>query len=309
MSDTVTHLWDDTVLPFQLDASDIRGRVARLDGVLEQVLAQHDYPDRIEALVAEMALLTALIGQAIKVRWKLSLQVRGDGPVHLLVVQVTADGRARGLARWKADSLPAASTDGVELGALFGTEARLVITIEATLKAEPYQGIVMLEGTRLADALARYFRDSEQLQTELVIAVDERVAAGVLLQKLPARERLQDGEGRDADGWRRASMLAATLEPVELRERAVSELLHALYHEERVRLFEESPVRFECSCSRARTDAMLQGLGQAEVEDIVVEQGAVDITCEFCDADYHYDAVDVAALFAGAIEADEDVQH
>jgi len=294
---------------FLIESCDVRGQVCQLDDTWREALARVDYPPVVRDVLGEAFVAALLLAGTVKFEGRMTLQVRGDGPVHLLVVQVTADGRARGLARWKADSLPAASTDGVELGALFGTEARLVITIEATLKAEPYQGIVMLEGTRLADALARYFRDSEQLQTELVIAVDERVAAGVLLQKLPARERLQDGEGRDADGWRRASMLAATLEPVELRERAVSELLHALYHEERVRLFEESPVRFECSCSRARTDAMLQGLGQAEVEDIVVEQGAVDITCEFCDADYHYDAVDVAALFAGAIEADEDVQH
>ena len=300
---------------FLIESCDVRGQVCQLDDTWREALGRVDYPVPVRDALGEAFVAALLLGGTIKFEGRMTLQVSGDGPVHLLVVQVTADGRARGLARWRegsfadaADAADAGAASGEgRLEAMFGSGARLVITIEARRGAEPYQGIVALEGERLGDALASYFRDSEQLQTELFLAVDADVAAGLLLQRLPAHERAAE---EDADeGWRRATTLAATLSPAELRERGVGEIVHALYHEERVRLFDESPVRFECSCSRERTDGMLQGLGQAEVEDIVAERGAVDITCEFCDARYHYDAVDVAALFHGVAEADDDVRH
>ena len=288
---------------FLIESCDVRGQVCRLDDTWRDALARVDYPPPVRDVLGEALVAALLLAGTIKFEGRLTLQVRGDGPVHLLVVQVTADGDVRGLARWREGESP----DGRDLAALFGTDARMAITIEARARAEPHQGIVALEGARLGDALASYFRDSEQLQTELLLAVDEHVAAGVLLQKLPAVERADDGD--DADGWRRASTLAATLSDDELRERPVEDLLHSLFHEERVRLFEGEPVCFSCSCSRERTDGMLQGLGRAEVDDIVAERGSVEITCEFCDAQYRYDPIDVEALFRGAIETDEDVRH
>ena len=309
---------------FLIESCDVRGQVCHLDETWREALARTDYPPAVREVLGEAFVAALLLAGTIKFEGRMTLQVRGDGPVHLLVVQVTGHGQVRGLARWKGDgtadetahadasasvderpTLPRAGQEPGSLAALFGTEARMIITIEAREHAEPHRGIVPLEGERLGDALASYFRDSEQLQTELILSVGERTAAGMLLQKLPANERVTD----DADGWRRAATLASTLSGEELRERDVGSLLHALFHEERVRLFEGSGVRFACGCSRERTDGMLAGLGEAEVRDILEERGEVEITCEFCDAVYRYDAVDVAALFADALDGDSDVRH
>ena len=294
----------DTRQRFLVESCDVRGQVCRLDETWRDALSRVDYPVAVRDVLGEAFVAALLLAGTIKFEGRMTLQVRGDGPVHLLVVQVTADGGVRGLARWK-DGAPGA---GASLAELFGADARMSITIEARLRAEPHQGIVALEGERLSDALASYFRDSEQLPTELLLSVDDGVAAGMLLQRLPAAERDPDADG-DADGWRRASALAATLSDEELRERPVGELLHLLFHEERVRLFDGEAVRFACSCSRERTDGMLQGLGRAEVEQILAERGSVEITCEFCDAEYRYDPIDVEALFRGAVDADGDVRH
>ena len=294
----------DTRRRFLIESCDVRGQLCRLDDTWRDALARVDYPAPVRDVLGEAFVAALLLAGTIKFEGRMTLQVRGEGPVHLLVVQVTADGSARGLARWR-EGEPLG--DG-GLAALFGENARMIITIEARARAEPHQGIVALEGARLGDALASYFRDSEQLRTELVLAVDGDVAAGLLLQKLPDGERAGDAEEAD-DGWRRASALAATLSPEELRDRPTEELLHRLFHEERVRVFEREGVRFRCSCSRERTDGMLQGLGRAEVDDIVAERGSVEITCEFCDAEYRYDPIDVEALFLGAIEPDEGVRH
>ena len=292
---------------FLIESCDVRGQICQLDDTWRDALARTDYPPSVREVLGEAFVAALLLAGTIKFEGRMTLQIRGDGPVHLLVVQVTADGRARGLARWKElpdapDETSRAAGEGGALAALFGEAARMIISIEAKAHAEPYQGIVMLEGESLGEALASYFRDSEQLQTELFLSVGSDSAAGLLLQKLPPDERVAE----DADGWARASALAGTLGGAELRERGVDALLHALFHEERVRLFDESPVRFECSCSRERTDALLQGLGEAEVQSIVEERGAVEITCEFCDAEYRYDAVDAAALFHGTTDTDTD---
>jgi len=240
-------------------------------------------------MLGEAFVAATLLAGTIKFDGKMTLQVRGDGPIHLLVVQVTNEGSVRGLARWGTEP------DSDNLQTAFGPDARMIITIEANRTAEPYQGIVPLEGADLATALQTYFRTSEQLPTELYLAVSEQSAAGVLIQKLPVEERTY----HDADGWTRAKVLCETLTDDELCEEGAETLLHRIFHQERVRLFDPQPVRFHCSCSRERTDGMLVGLGKNEVDSIVEEQGGVEITCEFCDAVYAYDPVDVAALFKG----------
>ena len=276
---------------FLIESCDVRGQVCHLDDTWREATARVDYPPLVRERLGETFVAALLLAGTIKFEGRMTLQIRGEGAIHLLVVQVNREGSVRGLARW--GDLPDASA--TSLAALFGENARMIITIEVRDRAEPYQGIVPLEGRNLGDALANYFRDSEQLPTELYLSVDAHSAGGMLLQRLPAAEREPSEE--EADGWQRATALAATVSGEELRERDVGSLLHALFHEERVRLFEESAVRFACSCSRERTDGMLQGLGESEVRDIIDERGAVEITCEFCDAEYRYDAVDAAALF------------
>ena len=285
----------DVQQKFILDSCDARGQLVQLDDTWQEAIARTDYPPPVKQILGEAFVAAALLASTIKFDGKLTFQVRGQGPIHLLVVQVTNEGKLRGLARWS--EVP--ESDKLQLA--FGEDARMTITIEANRHAEPYQGIVPLEGDKLATALQTYFRTSEQLPTELYLAVSERSAAGVLIQKLPIEERTY----HDADGWQRARVLCETLTVDELCTQSAETLLHRLFHEEQVRLFDALPVEFHCSCSRERTDGMLLGLGRKEVDSIVEEQEKVEITCEFCDAQYIYDAIDVAALFAGAIVTED----
>jgi molecular chaperone Hsp33 len=267
----------------------------QLDQTWIDAVARTDYPAPVRQILGEAFAAAALLASTIKFDGKLTMQVRGNGPIHLLVVQITHDGSVRGLARW--GDVP----ESTQLMEAFGEDARMTITIEARKYAEPYQGIVPLEGECLADALQNYFRTSEQLPTRLYLAVSETSAAGILVQKLPAEE----AKSHDADGWQRATVLCKTLSHEELCTDDSQTLLHRIFHEETVRLFEPYAVRFNCSCSRERTNGMLLGLGRQEVDDIVEEQGRVEITCEFCDAAYNYDAVDVGALFARAANSEQ----
>lgn len=274
---------------FMVDSCDVRGQMVQLDKTWHEATARTDYPEPVKQILGEAFVAATLLASTIKFDGKMTLQVRGEGPVYLLVVQVTNDGKLRGLARWHEEP------DNASLMTAFGAEGRMIITIEASQTAEPYQGIVPLEGDCLASALQTYFRTSEQLPTQLYLSVTDKTAAGLLIQKLPVEDRTY----HDSDGWQRARVLCETVTSEELCEESAQTVLHRLFHEERVRLFEPFPVKFHCSCSRTRTDGMLVGLGRAEVNDILAEQGAVEINCEFCDSQYAYDAVDVAALFKG----------
>lgn len=286
----------DSRFRFLIETCDVRGQLVHLDRCWAEATARTDYPTNIKTVLGEAFVATALLAGTIKYDGKLTLQVRGSGDVHLLVVQITSDGNMRGLARWEqepADTVPAT---------VFGEDARMTITIETNQYTEPYQGIVPLEGESLADAIRHYFAVSEQLKTHVYFAVSDTAASGFLLQALPSSEQAND----DDDGWPRAIALADTLTDEELLQEDVQTLLHRLYHEEQVRLYAPAQLQFLCNCSRERTDGLLVGLGEAEVQDIVKEQGEVSIDCEFCDENYRYDAVDVTALFKGYVGGADD---
>ena len=290
----------DSQQRFLIESCDVRGQLVHLDDTWRDATARTEYPPRVKKVLGEAFVAASLLAGTIKFNGKMTLQVRGTGPVHLLVVQITRGGDMRGLARWKEEP----GSD--DLQSQFGENARMIISIEAEEKGEPYQGIVPLEGDRLGDSLKHYFATSEQLPTELVLAVSDKTAAGILIQKLPAGEQLSE----DADGWQRASMLTGTVEASELCELEATKLLHRLYHEEQVRVFDQTSIRFHCACSRERTSNMLLGLGREEVQSILDEQGKVEVTCEFCDAEYRYDAVDVVGLFKGSVaDGDNTTRH
>lgn len=278
---------------FLVESCDVRGHLVQLDDTWSEAVARTEYPEPVKSILGEAFVAATLLSSTVKFEGKITLQVRGNGPINLLVVQVTNECTVRGLARW--DEVPAAP----DLSTAFGADARMIISIEAKEYAEPYQGIVPLEGNNIAEALQTYFNTSEQLPTRLYLAVSDNAAAGVLIQKLPVEERTY----HDADGWQRASVLCETLTDQELCRDDSQTLLHRIFHEERVRLFDAEGIRFHCSCSRERTDGMLLGLGEKEVDSIIEEQGKVEIICEFCDAYYGYDSVDVAALFKGVPSA------
>jgi molecular chaperone Hsp33 len=317
--------WDDTILPFQLDRADIRGRVARLDTALETILAQHRYPAPVAALIAEAALLTALIGQAIKLRWKLSLQVRGDGPVRLIATDYfgpAAEGEPARLRAYAGFDAPALEATEVAPFDLLG-QGFFAILIDQGSGTRPYQGITPIAGRSLAACAETYFAQSEQLPTRFALALGEAQApgeaprwrsGGVMLQHMPkgapqASDAPADASGlmsaadlvggADAEDWRRVTMLLGTVEETELIGPTVGaeQLLLRLFHEERPRVFPAQPVRFGCTCSRARVLRSLQVYPPEQLADMRTPSGTITADCQFCGAHY---VVDPAELHSGS---------
>ena len=318
-----TIAWDDTVLPFQLDRSDIRGRIARLDGVLDQVLAQHDYPPAVEALVAEMALLTALIGQTIKLRWKLSLQVRGDGPARLIATDYygpTEDGapaRIRAYASYDKDTIDPTGDPFGQVG-----KGYFAILIDQGEGNVPYQGITPIAGGSLSTCAESYFAQSEQLPTSFQLtfgksSVPGRVetwrAGGIMLQAMPKaspsvsvsvsvsvseatgedgllapEDLLTDDEG---ENWTRANLLLRTAEEMELIGPTVqpTELLIRLFHEETPRVFDAQPVTFGCSCSPDKVRQSLSIYSAKDITHMTTPENTVTADCQFCGAHYTFE--------------------
>ena len=309
--------WDDTVLPFQLDRSDVRGRVARLDGVLDQVLSQHNYPPVIEALVAEMALLTALIGQTIKLRWKLSLQVRGDGPARLIATDYYAPtkegeiGRIRAYASYDKDALIPGVDPFTEIG-----KGYFAILIDQGQGTQPYQGITPIAGGSLSACAEAYFAQSEQLPTRFSLAFGQSTlpgqpeswrAGGVMLQQMPKASPHVTGEGgsgeegllsatdlldeEEGENWTRANVLLDTVEQLELIGPSITptDLLMRLFHEEQPRVYDAQPVKFGCSCSEDRVRQSLSIYSAKDIESMTTEEGRVTADCQFCGAHYDLD--------------------
>ncbi|MCP5140958.1 MAG: Hsp33 family molecular chaperone HslO [Zoogloeaceae bacterium] len=274
---------NDTLHRFLFERLGIRGELVRLGASWRALHAGHDYPAPVRAQLGRAVAASVLLSATIKFDGNLILQAQGDGPLGMLVAQATSRRTFRGLAHWHG-----AVPEG-DLATMHGV-GRLVMTLEPSGDGERYQGIVPLEGATLAAALETYFRQSEQLDTALWLAADAGQAAGLLLQRLP-------GKVEDADAWGRVEHLAATITDAELLTLPGGEIIHRLFHEEDVRLFDAEPVSFRCSCSRERVAAAIRGLGRAEAESILAEQGRIAADCEFCNRHYEFDHVDVEALF------------
>ena len=310
--------WDDSVLPFQLDNSDIRGRVARLDGVLEGILSQHDYPPQVEALVAEMALLTALIGQTIKLRWKLSLQVQSKGAVRMIATDdygPQEDGRAaqiRAYASYDAERL----TDSAPFDQV--GDGYFAIMIDQGQGMTPYQGITPLAGGSLAACAEAYFAQSEQLPTRFSLSFGRSSgpnepehwrAGGIMLQHMPkASPFAAKGEGtgellaasdlvhgQEEENWNRVNILLDTVEDLELIGPSVppTDLLTRLFHEEQPRVFDAQAVRFGCTCSEDRVRQSLSIYSARDIEKMTTDEGRVTADCQFCGAHYDLDPATV----------------
>lgn len=274
----------DSLSRFLFEQTAIRGNLVHLDASWRAILANHDYPDAVRAVLGDAMAAVALLAATIKFDGSLVLQAQGQGPLRTVVAQMTHERTIRGLAHWDGE----VPVEG-GLAGCFG-EGRLVLTVERR-DGEPYQGVVPLEGRSLAAAIERYFRDSEQLPTRLWLAADGQRAAGLLLQRLPGDADLEED-------WERIGMLAATITPAELLQLSRHTLLHRLFHEEAVRLFDAEPIAFRCGCSRTRIADTIRLLGEDEVNALLEEQGVVQVTCEFCNREYRLDQVDVRQLFA-----------
>ncbi len=309
--------WDDTVLPFQLDRSDVRGRVARLDGVLDRILSQHRYPETVEALVAEAALLTALIGQTIKLRWKLSLQIRGDGPVRIIATDYYAPAKEGEAARIRAwASFDAERLDEKAPG--FGQigHGYFAILLDQGAGTTPYQGITPIAGGSLSACAETYFAQSEQLPTRFALSFgrsrlagehERWRAGGVMLQHMPKASPFVAKEGGSGEGgllaaadildgdegenWARANLLLDTVEELELigPQVAPTDLLVRLFHEEGPRVFDAQVVKFGCSCSADKVRESLSIYSAKDIGHMTTDEGIVTADCQFCGAHYRFD--------------------
>lgn len=288
---------DDLVLPFQIEASGLRGRLVRFGPLLDDILGRHAYPEPVAHLLAETVVLTALLASALKYEGVFTLQAKGDGPVRLVVADVTSDGAVRANAMFDESRL--AGTD-TTVPALLG-KGYLAFTVDQGENTERYQGIVELSGETLWECAQHYFRQSEQLQAGLRSAVRRGETGwrggGIMLQRLPDPEK-QVPTDRE-DDWRRAMVLLGSATDDELTQPALSgeALLYRLYNEDGVRVFPPQPMRFSCRCSRERVASMLKSMPKAEIEALAVD-GRVEVACEFCNTRYDFDRDQLAALYA-----------
>jgi len=290
----------DTLHRFLFERYPIRGHIVHLDAAWRALIEHRRYPEAIRDTLGEAVVASLLLAATIKFDGVLSLQLQGDGPVPLLLAQCTSGLGVRGLARYRHSSAAADSTIRDLVG-----QGNLTVTLETDDGGQRYQGIVPIEGERLAESLQAYFQNSEQLPTRLWLHADEQGASGMLLQKLPGSATVPTGDAEAIeDAWRRVQLIADTLTPVELRTLADAEILHRLFNEDDLRLFEPAPVYFRCRCSRERVAGMLQGLGEAETRSVIAERGKVEVHCDFCNRAYVFDAVDVAQLFMAPVAAD-----
>ena len=283
-----------------LESSPVRGELVEIADAWRQVQALRGYPPAVSTVLGEMMAAAALLSANLKFNGSIILQIHGDGPVQLLVVECDASLRLRGTAKLQEDTTIADDASLQQLVNQHG-EGRFAITLDPADKLpgqQAYQGIVSLDGDSVATVIENYMMRSEQLDTRLWLAADEHIARGLLLQKLPDEGGLAPSEvNADDDAWDRSVTLAATVSRNELLSTDIMVLLEKLYWEESVRVFEPRHPSFHCSCSREKVGNMLKLLGKEEVDSAIADLGELEIDCDFCGQQYGFDAVDCAQLF------------
>lgn len=287
----------DRLLKFLFQQAPVRGEVVRLSASWQQMTALHAYPEPVLRLLGETTAAAALLAAIIKFAGNLILQIHGDGPVQLLVVECQPDLAFRATAKLRPDARIEAEAGWHQL-VNAGGQGRCAITLDPGRNPagqQRYQGIVPLQGSSVAEALEAYLRQSEQIESRLWLAADAQAATGLLLQRI-ARDSSWGAE-HDDDAWRRTTTLSHTVSAAELLETSAEDVVDRLFWQEQLERYAPVTPRFACSCSRHRTGRMLRTLGRAEVDSILAEQGVVSVTCDFCNAQYSFDAVDVGQLF------------
>ncbi|HVV61894.1 MAG TPA: Hsp33 family molecular chaperone [Pseudolabrys sp.] len=314
---------DDTVMPFEVAALDVRGRVVRLGPAIDEILDRHDYPVPVAKLLGEAVVLTIMLGSSLKIDGRFILQTQSDGPVRMLVVDFIAPDKIRACARFDKERVAAAIADNKASGGALLGRGHLAMTIDQGPDMNRYQGLVALEGGTLEQAAHEYFLRSEQIPTRVRLAVAEELragngkgshrwrAGGIMLQflpKSPERARVADLDPGDApegttphavkedDAWVEGRALIDTVEDIELIDPSLSSerLVYRLFHERGVRVFRSVEVHAECSCSRENVEAMLKSFSQDD-RDHMVENGMISVTCEFCSANYKFEPGEVGA--------------
>jgi molecular chaperone Hsp33 len=300
----------DTLQKFIFDNATVRGELVDISATWREVQARHDYPAPVKRVLGEMVAAAALLSANLKFNGSIIMQIHGDGPVRLLVVECDSALRLRATAKLSPDREIPADAGVTQLLNAHG-KGRFIITLDPADKVpgqQPYQGIVPLDGDDVATVIEHYMLRSEQLDTKLWLAADDNVARGLLLQKLPYHGGKAEATPLSSDEaletWNRAAILGSTLKREELLSTTIDVLMQRLFWEETIRIFEPVHPSFHCSCTREKVGNMLKMLGQEEVEDVLSELGTVAINCDFCGQHYEYDKVDCAQLFTSAAPAE-----
>ena len=288
----------DALARFVFEHAAVRGALVSLDGACREILDCHPYPPALRRAMSELLAAATLLASTLKFKGALIVQLQGDGPVRLLVVESDANLSLRATAQWKetAVTLP----EHASLAELAGGSAhgRLAITLDPKDGGPLYQGIVALEAQSIATLIEHYLRTSEQIDSRMTIATEGTRVRGLLLQRLPGATEADEGT------WTRAAACVDELpQDALLARRSAPDLLHAYFPHDDVRLFKARPARFACSCSEERVANALRMIGRVEVETILAEQGLIGVTCEFCNRHYTFVAEDARALFAAPNDA------
>ncbi len=311
----------DTLQKFIFDNAAVKGEFVEISDTWREVQARHDYPPAVKTVLGEMLAAAALLSANLKFNGAIIMQIHGDGPVRLLVVECDSDLRLRATAKLGEGVTVADDASLTDMLNVSG-KGRFVITLDPLEKMpgqQPYQGIVPLDGDDMATVIENYMLRSEQLDTRLWLAANGAVSRGLLLQKLPRHSGKDDqveqaSEADELETWNRAVMLASTLKQEELLSTDIQTLMNRLFWEETIRVFEPAHPQFHCSCTREKVGNMLKMLGQEEVEDALAELGHLGINCDFCGKHYEFDKVDCAQLFVSdtpveTLIAASDIKH
>ncbi|MGB0682614.1 MAG: Hsp33 family molecular chaperone HslO [Magnetovibrionaceae bacterium] len=280
--------FNDGILPFQLEDVDIRGRLIRLGPVAREILAAHAYPQIVSDLLGETLALTAALASGLKYEGIFTLQVQGDGPINLLVADITSEGVLRGYARFDEEALD--KLEDPSVSRLLGA-GHIAFTVDQGPDMERYQGITEITGATLADCANAYFRQSEQLDTLVKLAADDRSVAALLIQRLPPATPTELAEEKAEEDWRTAAVLAGSLTRDEMlsRDLTADQLLYRLFNEGGVRVFDPRPVSKGCRCSEAKIVTALAAYPVAELKEMAEEDGLIHAACEFCNTTYKLD--------------------
>jgi molecular chaperone Hsp33 len=292
---------NDTLNRFVFENTPVRGNLVNLTNTFQLALNKQHLPAGLKRALGELMAASALLTATLKMNGSLVLQIQSKGALKLLVVECTSDFGIRATAKWNGEI-----TDEQNLFDLI-EHGQFVITLDPKDGGQTYQGIVPIEGDDISTILENYMLRSEQIDTKIWLASDGKSAAGMLLQKLPDTmnqiSKSEDSAEHDIDAWNRVGHLADTITNEELLELDTETLLHRLFHEEDVRLFEASNTKFFCSCTRASVANMLRMLGNDEISSILEEQGKIEVNCDFCNTHYQFDKVDAAQLMVSDVAA------
>lgn len=282
----------DTLQRFIFDNAPIRGEYIYLQQSFQTIMEQHPYPEPLRRLLGEALCVAGLLAAIIKFEGRLTVQFRGKGKLKLLLAQCNSKFEIRGLAKWEDDITYADLMESFNEGVL-------VIMLDASTHKAPYQGIVTWQGKSLSESIEGYFQESEQLATKIWLNVDEKKAAGLLLQIIPATDKGLSSMEQEIlnPSWKRITNLTTIMDPENLLEDDYQTILNTLYPNEDIRVFPPTPLIFHCTCSRKRGEDAILLLGKEEAEAELKNKHTIVVTCDFCNTEYIFDREDVAAIF------------